>query len=266
MFALLKYVFSKPLMTRKFLSEQLQRHQARKRVEALGASEGLREIDILDLIPSLDETVEPVTHLYGGSMPIDYVLLKALARRYDGKCNYFEIGSWRGESMAVVGPVCKTVTSLSLGDADMQRAGFGGNFIEMQRMFSKDLPNAIHLFGNSRTFAFNSIGRKFDLIFIDGEHSYEAVRSDTANAFGLLKDEKSMIVWHDYTSTYENIDWEILAGILDGTPVDLRKNLFQVSNTLCALFTQTRFPARPRSYPSIPTKKFTVRISATKLA
>lgn len=40
-------------------------------------------------------------------------------------------------------------------------------------------------------------GEKFDLIFIDGAHTYEYVKKDTENALKLIKD-CGYIVWHDY--------------------------------------------------------------------
>ncbi|MBL8012699.1 MAG: class I SAM-dependent methyltransferase, partial [Candidatus Omnitrophica bacterium] len=38
---------------------------------------------------------------------------------------------------------------------------------------------------------------KIDLVFIDGNHSYEFVKSDTENALEMLS-EKGVIIWHDY--------------------------------------------------------------------
>jgi len=36
-----------------------------------------------------------------------------------------------------------------------------------------------------------------DFIFVDADHSFEAVRNDTQNAFSMLA-TKGVIVWHDY--------------------------------------------------------------------
>jgi hypothetical protein len=41
---------------------------------------------------------------------------------------------------------------------------------------------------------FSGLGR-FDLVFIDGDHSYPYVVSDTRNAFKVLRDDNPMIVW-----------------------------------------------------------------------
>jgi len=53
------------------------------------------------------------------------------------------------------------------------------------------------LYGDSATFNFSDYYGKMDVVFIDGNHSLEYVRSDTENAFKMLS-PKGIIVWHDY--------------------------------------------------------------------
>ena len=53
------------------------------------------------------------------------------------------------------------------------------------------------LFGDSYFFDFTAYHGKIDLIFIDGNHSYQFVKSDTENALKMLS-PKGVIVWHDY--------------------------------------------------------------------
>lgn len=43
---------------------------------------------------------------------------------------------------------------------------------------------------------FASIDKKFDAIFIDGDHSYEQVKRDSENAFKCIK-PNGIIIWHD---------------------------------------------------------------------
>ena len=38
---------------------------------------------------------------------------------------------------------------------------------------------------------------KFDLIFIDGGHTYSVVKSDTEKSFDMLS-KNGIILWHDY--------------------------------------------------------------------
>jgi len=53
------------------------------------------------------------------------------------------------------------------------------------------------LTGDSAAFDYSPYRGKVDLFFIDGAHSYEYVRSDTAHAFKCCH-SGSLMVWHDY--------------------------------------------------------------------
>jgi predicted O-methyltransferase YrrM len=67
------------------------------------------------------------------------------------------------------------------------------------RLFKKDPKGKkiIELFGDSSTYDFSPYYRKIDLVYIDGNHSYDFVKSDTENAFKMLS-ERGVIVWHDF--------------------------------------------------------------------
>jgi len=53
------------------------------------------------------------------------------------------------------------------------------------------------LFGDSGSIDWNTLGGPFDLVFIDGSHTKEYVRSDSLNAARHLA-PAGVIVWHDY--------------------------------------------------------------------
>ncbi len=233
-------------------------------VKKFGHEHALPAIDLLELFPDFEEAVQPYSFLEGASPSVDLAVLKALARRYS-PCRYLEIGSWRGESLANVASVAEACVSISLSEKEMRQAGLSEAFIKTHRVFSQSLKNVTHLGHNSQTFDFSSLGKKFDLIFIDGDHSYESVKIDTQNAFALLQDEQAVIVWHDYGFTPETVRWSVLAGILDGCPPEKRNHLYQVSNTLCAIYLNGKFKTSHTSFPQIPNKSFTVKISATKI-
>lgn len=225
---------------------------------------GLPVIDICDLLPNFNENVDPFCYLDGGSMPIDLALLKGLAKK-TADCEYFEIGTWRGESAANVAAVAKHCTTLNLPDTEMIKMGLSSKYVDLHRFFSKDLKNVTHLQGNSLSYDYKSLNKKFDLIFIDGDHHFESVKSDTKNAFSLLKDDRSMIVWHDYGNHPNDIRWDVLRGILEGTPAAKTGNLYRVSNTLCAIYTTAAIPSRPMESIETPRKSFTINITAKKL-
>ena len=259
----LSILFTKPSVILKALYHAVI-NANRKEYVIKKYGEGLPQIDLLDILPDMNGTIHYFTHLYGTSLPIDICVLKMLAKKYTD-CEYFEIGAWRGESIANIASVAKHCVSLSLSDKEMHAIGYGEKFTRVQRFFSKNLSNVEHIEHNSHTFDFEKFERKFDLIFVDGDHSYDGVKSDTQNVFNLLKDEKSVIVWHDYTSHYEQIDWEVFAGIMDGAPADRRSKIYQLSNTLCAIYTNGNFKTKKLDFPTYPDKEFTVAISGKRI-
>jgi predicted O-methyltransferase YrrM len=261
----LKYLFTKPSVILKSLHNSVTQQSRKDLVKnKYGFGKGLPQINLLDLIPSFNEEVENCTHLDGTSMPIDIALLKALAKKHNN-CEYLEIGTWRGESIYNLSKVSKHCTSLSLSNKEMIAFGLTEKHTKVQRLFSKNLSNVTHIEHNSLTFNFSSLNKKFDLIFVDGDHTYEAVKSDTKNVFNLLKDENSIIIWHDYTRNYEQLNWPVIAGILDGSPKEAINHIYQVSNTLCAIYTKQKFNTVILDSPTFPDKAFTVSISGKKI-
>lgn len=220
---------------------------------------GLKTIKLTELLPGFNETVEPYTAVDGGSTPHDLALLNGLAKSKPN-CSYFEIGTWKGESVANVARFAKHCVSLNLPDETMLQMGLDKKYVELHRFFSNGLENVTHIQANSQTFNFSSLKEKFDLIFVDGDHHYESVKNDTVNAFKLLKDNDSTIVWHDYGNNPSDIRWDVFRGILDGTPAEKRGNLYRVSNTLCAIYTTKPIKAEIQEPFSKPDSYFSINI------
>lgn len=262
-FSLLKIFFTSPSVVFKSLLHTVNIAKSKKIVERkFRFEEGLPVLDLLDVFPEFQETVNPFTHLYGTSLPVDMAVLRGLAKEYSS-CEYLEIGSWRGESLANVAPFCSRCVSVSLSNEQMRQFGMNERMISMQRYFSRDIKNVQHIEANSREFDFSTLG-KFDLIFVDGDHTMEGVRSDTEKVFQLLKSENSVIVWHDYTANYEQINWEVFAGILEGCPAEKRNSIYHISNTLCAVYMNTDLPARKANFPEDPSNTFEISIRGNK--
>jgi hypothetical protein len=119
-----------------------------------------------------------------------------------------------------------------------------------------------HIRQDTASLDFQSLGKTFDLIFVDGNHHYESVKRDTEKIFGLRKDENSLVVWHDYGFSPETVRWEVLAGILDGLPEGERKNLYHVSNTLCCLYSKSPLNSRKAAANKPPEHLFEVTITS----
>ncbi len=224
---------------------------------------GLPLVDFIELFPDFNETISPYSSLYGGSLITDIGLLKALSRKIDN-CTYFEIGTWRGESVSNVAEHADKCYTLNLSNNALSNLGYNTEYLNQQGLYSKNLKNVTHLRGNSFDFDFSSYYGKCDLVFIDGDHRYDSVVNDTEIAFKLLKDENSIIIWHDYSRDLKNIRWDVLKGIIDGTPQDKRSKLYGVSNTLCAMYCEK--PLNTINPLSItPSKSFSMKLSAQKL-
>ena len=224
---------------------------------------GLPMVDIPDLFPDFDVTVNPYAYLDGATLPIDIAVLKALAVKYNVE-KYFEIGTWRGESVANIANVVADCTTLNLPDLEILELGMPENYVKMHRFFSKDLPNVKHIFGNSHNFDFSGYNKQFDMVFVDGDHHYDAVKNDSKTAFELIKNEDKIIVWHDYALEPETVRWSVMAGILDGCPSAKRKNIYHISNTLCAVYINENLKNKALKINTEPTHWFEVNIKAIK--
>jgi predicted O-methyltransferase YrrM len=202
--------------------------------------EALPQIDFFDLGGDFEETID-LCFLDGGSLPTDLALLKTLAK---GKKSYFEIGTWRGESVWNVAKVIDECTTFNLSKEEMLALGLNKKYGELHGIISKKNPKILHLEGNSKTFDFAGLNQKYDLIFIDGDHSYEMVKNDTEKVFQNLIHENSVVVWHDYAFNPEKIRYEVFQGILDGLPKNFHKDLYHVANSMCAVFMKGDFKTK----------------------
>lgn len=206
----------------------------------------LPTINIKDLITKEALNLSTWSFLGGGSMVTDILLLKYLASKINN-CSYFEIGTWRGESVVNVAEFAKECYTLNLSKEEIKALGLSDRYAELHGFYSKNKENITHLYGNSIDFDFKSLNKKFDLIFIDGNHTYDFVKKDTENVFKHLIHENTIVVWHDYAYHPEKVRSEVLAGILDGIPENKKGNLYYVSNTKSAIY----YPYKIESYKEI---------------
>jgi len=130
--------------------------------------------------------------------------------------------------------------------------GWDPKYAELHGILSKKNPDIKHLEGNTKTFDFKALNEKFDLIFIDGDHSYEMVKHDTEEVFKNLVHENSVVVWHDYAYNPEKVRYDVFTAILDALPAELHANLYHVENTMCAIFIKGDFKTKTFESPKKP--------------
>jgi predicted O-methyltransferase YrrM len=212
-----------------------------------------------ELFGDFRETIVPFAFLDGGSLPTDIALLKKLARQFNN-CSYFEIGTWRGESVANVAAVAKSCTTLNLSDDEMRSMGLDEAYISQHELYSHDLHNVRHIRGNSLDLDLSLLNEKFDLIFIDGDHHYEMVKNDTMKVAKHLAHDRTIVVWHDYARNPGQIRYEVMAGILDGSPPEWHEKICYVAHTLCAVKFPEIIPSRAFVAPARPSGAFSIDI------
>jgi len=252
------WILRKPILLNRVLTdEDTWQAYVKKRYQL---PDGLPVVEMDQLIGSGPIELGPMTFLDGGSLPTDLMLLAGLAERIDS-CSYFEIGTWRGESMATVSPRAKSCYTLCLSDEEMRRMGMHPRTIEAHGLFSKELKNVTQLRGDSRSFDFRLLNRKFDLLFIDGDHHYDFLKSDTENLFRHLLHEKSIVVWHDYGFHPDQVRYEVMAAILDGVGPECAGMVYHVAHTKSAIFTGEKLQATPADFPLVPETYYSTEIS-----
>ena len=225
---------------------------------------GLPVVDLLHMFPSFEDSINPFTFLDGTSQVIDLAVLKSIAAKIEN-CDYLEIGSWRGESVVNVADTGANCVVVNLPKADMIAMGLNKDYIENHHFFYKNNTKIKIVDADSTKLDFSSLNQKFDLIFVDGSHHYEDVKSDSINAFELLKDENSIIIWHDYLNNSASVRWEVFRGIIEGTPEPKRNKLTHISNTLFAMYNNHKYPSHEMNFFAEPNKSFEVNIKATAI-
>ncbi len=224
---------------------------------------GLPTVNLLDLFPNFCETVINYSYLDSTSKAIDIAFIKHLIKSRKN-VNYIEFGSWRGESLINIKEHTRECYSITLSKEQMRKLGFNEHAINASNFFTDKAAGISRIEHNSQTYNFKDLKGKFDVVFVDADHEYPGVKTDTQNAYELMKDDNSVIIWHDYGKSYETLNWPVVHGILDGMPVETHKNIYRVSNTLCAIFTKQRLTAQ-YPVPYLPDKVFTVNIKGTKI-
>lgn len=256
------WILRRPALLNRVLTDEDSWHAYVKKKYQM--PDGLPVVLMSDLISPGSYTLEPMTFLDGGSLPTDIMLLAGLAGQIKD-CTYFEIGTWRGESVAVVSARAQSCHTLCLSDEEMRQRGMDEGTIAAHMRFSKGLGNVTHLRGDSRNFDFGKLNKKFDLIFIDGDHHYDFVKSDTVNIFRHLMHEKSIVVWHDYGFHPDRVRFEVMAAILDGLGPGRAGMVYHVAHTKSAIFTGVGLVSSRADFQNFPKEFYGMEITGHRI-
>ena len=123
---------------------------------------------------------------------VEATYICALARAIQ-PLNILEIGTFDGNTtlnLAINTSVNSRITTLDIGPSWE---------IGSQYKQSAHAGRVREVIGDSTRIDWSTLGGPFDMIFIDGGHSYTAARSDTTHALEHLTPQ-GLIVWHDYGS------------------------------------------------------------------
>lgn len=229
-----------------------------------GMPDGFPVITLDELFDGFSVTLNSFSFSGGGSLPTDIALLKLLSQRKP-ETSYFEIGTWRGESVLNVAESAKECFTLNLSPEEIIRFSGSKKYADAHFFFSKDLTNVTHFYGDSKAFDFKGLDKKFDLIFIDGNHHHDYIKSDTENVFRHLMKEDSIVVWHDYAYNPESLRYETMHAILGGVPKELHRYLYFVANTMCAIFIKENFSSKTFELHADPETTFEVSMKSKRI-
>lgn len=172
-------------------------------------------------VPSVgaDEITEPETEIsllepewVSGNVTLFQMLVMMRIVREASPETIFEIGTFDGRTTLNFAANTKgsaAITTLDLPADQLDSAALpmdvgDREYIEKpasgERFHGTAFEEKIsQVFGDSATFDFSPYKGEIDLVFIDGSHSYEYVKSDTAAALDMLGEQGGWILWDDYS-------------------------------------------------------------------
>lgn len=208
-------------------------------------NESVRIVEELNKVRSLDlglflsknnsEIFLPnLTFIKGGSGTLDYAFLKACALYFNSK-TYLEVGTYIGESINIISDVCEKCYSVTAGkDSPYYMRDWCKN--ENIPDYSDYLTTASNIYHcycrDSKEFNYDCIDEKIDLFFIDGDHSYTGVKTDTEKIWNKSKGD-SIIIWHDFKTDGVTA---VAKAVYDVLGEDNFQNVFCVDNNICGIY------------------------------
>ncbi len=170
-------------------------------------------------------------------------ILSACAADCRNNSNLFEIGTFDGRTTLNLAmsspqncvvytldlpPDCEPVNALAPGERHMVDKTKPGSRYEKNRESHPGAVNKIHqLHGDSAVFDFSPSAKSCSLVFVDGSHCYETVKSDSYAAMEMVE-PGGTVLWHDYGI------WEGVTNVLDEMAFHDGMSILNISGTSLA--------------------------------
>ena len=193
--------------------------------------------------------ISPQNKIVGMTSDYEAWIISVLSKKSD---NIFEFGTCSGKTtylMALNSNKDAKITSLTLGPNQLKNLNKENNdnkisfrniineSIYEKFLFSgTDVENKINIiFEDSVNFDESKYLNKFDLIFIDGGHTYSVVKNDSEKSFKMLK-SNGIILWHDYVPGKESAK-NVVKYIHE---ISNNKEIFHIKNTSLCYYTNKK--------------------------
>lgn len=212
----------------------------------------LRELHLTEMFGGIEDVMVPIGAVseetdYYNMMHTLYVV--AIARHL-GSRRIFEFGTWIGKTAYYLACNADDAQVITL---DMPPGDEGtkiGHDLGLWFRDSDRRHQITQILTNSRAFDPTPYQGQMDLIFVDGDHTHEGVKSDTENAFKMLA-PGGVIIWDDYDPKVPEVA-EYIREFTQDQP------LFWIKNT-CLLVHMDgvdplTFEARPRRFTRLTRK------------
>ena len=170
---------------------------------------------LMEKLWASEVTLPPNAFLEDGTQSVEGLyFLVSLAKVLDAR-RAFEIGTFTGVTALTLAMNVPNLTirtlDLPAGDLptlNVERSDKGYIPARRRRRVFEDRPEAARitqLEGDSAHFDFSALGKIFDLVYVDGAHSYDYVMNDTKGAFNIVSDSVGAIVWDDYVPSWRGV-------------------------------------------------------------
>lgn len=152
-------------------------------------------VDFFELFPQARDLIITLDVKYGAwnITPFELYLLSCLTLVRHPK-RVFEIGTYDGATsfqLAKLNPTTQIYT-LNLPPTPDQHFTIGSRFLGTPQE-----SQIVQLLGDSTKFDYSEYYGNMDMVFVDGAHEYDVVRSDSQHALRMLAQD-GIIVWDDY--------------------------------------------------------------------